>query len=303
MHSLTSYVGPFAKIRFLIPSLKKQHLMITIRELFNDMQLFEPEHEYKSKVFFENKYVPVTSVKSRFTQEFREPYWLAHQVLKRKGLRIYSDVSRAMKDCIYYNGNNYHHTKILEHYPEEVATISAEWNAKADEGRTRGNYIHEALERVALMHAGEPYNIEFKYPKKYTPYIVGAAKFWQHMSGKFTRLEPEVIVASHKHGIAGTCDLIDYPVPGRAVVDLYDYKGDEEIELSNKWANLKHPFQQFQASDLNEYAVQVSIYKALIETQTPYKVRNMTIVHIQSGGFTMYEFPDLSGIIKDYILC
>ena len=90
-------------------------------------------------------------------------------------------------------------------------------------------------------------------------------------------------------GLAGTADLITQKEDG--TLHLWDYKTTSDFKKS--YNKLLAPFQDFRDSALNTYTLQLCLYKWIIESATPYRVSEMTLVALNDGEpYRLVELND-----------
>lgn len=271
--------------------------MSKVSDYFKGVKLVDPEHHY----FLNGErlyWLSSTGFKAQFVEKFREDYFVAHAIFKRLGYEVGSDRKYALKDHIYIftNEKNYHYKDILEGYPKEAEKIHKEWKEKSDRGKEKGNYVHDFLELCAI-HKGRP--PKFNVKKAYLPFIKGAAKYWRESLNDNYLFEPEVKVYDKDLELIGTTDGILHIDPKKKIIDIIDYKSDEDFTLFNRWSNLLGPFSSFDACSLNEYSIQVNTYRKLIELNSPFRVRKIKLVNILPNTYEVHEVPRMESNMQE----
>ena len=113
----------------------------------------------------------------------------------------------------------------------------------------------------------------------------------------------EIIVYSKKLKIAGTIDILAYDKTDD-VYEIIDWKTSKKIKtrsFKNKRGN--HPVTAtIMDCNFNHYALQLSMYRYLLENHYGIKVRNQLIGHLQDNQCTGYITPYYSKQISDILL-
>lgn len=147
-----------------------------------------------------------------------------------------------------------------------------EWDLKSELSLLRGNYIHEIMEKCLTRPDLAPdLNYEIEKLRSILP------------SGRWVQ---EKIVADTQNLVAGTIDLITIG----DTAQIWDFKTNDLDKPA--YNNFLEPFQDLEQTKLNEYRLQLSYYKHLVEGYG-YKVDALKIVNFQKGDI---EIMDLEPI-------
>jgi hypothetical protein len=155
------------------------------------------------------------------------------------------------------------------------------WDIKREIGCLRGTEIHFLIETYYKYGFFSEYsdlvNTEYFQFKKFIK---------DHLD-----LEPvkiEWIVYDKELEIAGTLDML-FKNKMTGKFELYDWKTNKEIKLSSD-INFINPLNHLEQSDINIYSMQLSIYKHIIEKNTPVRIDSMYIVHFnKDSNYEKYE--------------
>lgn len=130
--------------------------------------------------------------------------------------------------------------------------VLAEWELCGEISAGYGTAIHKSVEYWIRWN---------KFPK--VPHLKIAVEVFAKKHDR-TELHAETIVKSKEHKLAGTTDIIRRIAPKR--VKILDIKTNGEITDKAKGKFLA-PLQDLPFSKLNEFRLQLSTYKALLERQ------------------------------------
>lgn len=75
------------------------------------------------------------------------------------------------------------------------------------------------------------------------------------------------------------------------ILDVFDFKTDREIKLENRWESLIGL--NMPNTNFSKYTLQLNMYRAIIERNTPWKVKNLKIVHIMDDDYKIYNIPKM----------
>jgi ATP-dependent exoDNAse (exonuclease V) beta subunit len=120
---------------------------------------------------------------------------------------------------------------------------------------------------------------------------------------EYKRILSEEIVYSDNDEIAGTSDLIcDVD---NDTFDVLDFKTNKKFLFFNKYNKyLKHPLNNLQQCQYNDYSLQLSLYAYLYGNLTNKKVRKICILYYDGDKFysfhTPYLFWEISALLKHF---
>ncbi len=119
----------------------------------------------------------------------------------------------------------------------------------------------------------------------------------QHLY-KLKPIKFEQRVFSNKWGLAGTFDaLFEY----KDSLLILDWKSNKSFTTTNDFGEkLLEPFQNLDRCHLNEYSVQVSLYKLILK-EIGLDVKACYLLHIGPNEVKMHKSLDLTEKLKDYL--
>ena len=246
-------------------------------EEFRHILFYEANHSYIN-VNNQKKYTSVTTmIKSLFPQ-FDKEYWAVYKHLERQG----NEVKKLDDKFILLNNKPVHY----EEYLDQAQLIIQEWQDKATNSANRGSSLHLWLENA---FNNKVINVDCDTSV--------AEKFWKdhrHM----TPVYAECIVADDKVEVAGQ---VDRPfLVGENTLDIYDYKFIRELKMYNPF---EKGIDNLDNCSWNHYMLQLNSYRAIIEKNTKYKVRNLKLVHLTEEDYKIYDVPkyNMYDIFRSFI--
>ena len=164
--------------------------------------------------------------------------------------------------------------------PTTVQEVLDEWGYKNKFACEKGSTCHEYAQS---LWSGEEWHFKsFDFSVEYRN-AVDKIKQQTHMfhynyKDRLEHLADEFVIGSEEYDIASAIDhLFINKLTGGLV--LVDYKTNSDIHKNEKYAkNMKVPLTHLKDTTLNHYAIQLSIYKYLVEKYTNLKIEEMFIV-------------------------
>jgi hypothetical protein len=258
--------------------------MIELIKAFKDIKYTDPTHTYSSNG---KSLISITQLINKFKEKFNTEYWTtikAYQfsgcVTKQKWMGKSYD-----PNCFYADGVCVYLTDDHSYLPVTPEQVKAQWQQDSLIGTTRGTYCHNYLENLEKGIIDKPSLI---IPKglstlKTISYLK-SIELVDNLCHSYLKDHPYLIpaliefrVGDENLGIAGTFDRLYYNEKSEQY-EIWDFKTDKEIKLSNKYQKLK--FFDVDDCEFNKYGVQTSFYKYLIEKNTSQVLGDSHIVHI-----------------------
>jgi len=242
-------------------------------QIFKDPDfVFEEEahvYTYKGK-----KYDSVTTFIKNFKEAFDKEYWS-----KRKAKELGVDPS----------------------------IILNEWDAKANNANVLGTDVHKWIEDFWTG------NIRDLDPEKDDPVLIErVGKFmdiYEKRLKNLIPLQPELRIFSKKWRLAGTIDqpfLVWEPKLEKYLFIIGDWKTNKDFKTDDhpkgRYKKLKHPFSHLYENNLNEYSIQISLYRLILEEELGIETHSGFLCHIgPDGPSKIYPTKDLREILKVYL--
>lgn len=135
-----------------------------------------------------------------------------------------------------------------------------EWEQKKNVSIDKGKYIHSFIEnRIKVKNYEDNTNL---YQKEKSYFLDFEEKFLKDKSILYSE---KVLYNSENH-LAGTIDCLAYDEKDNKLYYI-DWKTNEKISSNNKYQNLKFPLNKYQQCSKEIYALQLSFYRYMIETE------------------------------------
>lgn len=254
--------------------IKKLEIEEKLKHFDDPLFVFDPkEHAY---TYDGVKLDSVTRFISRFKEEFQRDYW-AERKARERGITT-----------------------------EEIL---AEWQEKGDVANIIGTAVHEWIENFwetrKINEIPEHYDSPDDEVKK------RCLKFLDIYNSKlksFVPLKSELKLFSKKWRLAGTVDqpLLYWDKKlNKVLLVIGDWKTNKEFKddehPKGRYQKLYRPFNELYANHHNEYSIQISLYRLLLE-EVGIETHSGFLCHIgPNGPAKLYPVKDLREVLKIYL--
>lgn len=251
--------------------MKKEEILNILNEAFGDFKFFPEDHHYEYKG--KRVGVSVTTYYAEYENEFNAQE-MAYNVAYRDG--------------------------------KNVLDVLNEWTYKRDFSCSKGSAVHEYAQS---LWSGEEYKYRHKFDdsEKYRETLLKLGKqainFHNDFEDKWEHLADEYVVGSEEYDIASAVDHLYLDKTTNELL-LGDYKTNSDIYKNEKTYNrMKTPLRHLKDTTLNHYALQLSIYKFLIEKYTKLKVARLFIIWFseENDNYKIIDIPYLEEEVKNIL--
>lgn len=193
--------------------------------------------------------------------------------------------------------------RVAKKQNKKVEEILAEWKQKNEWACKKGSMCHEFAQKLwkydfmvgfgGVFDTKEQANIANKIASQ-------AVSFHNDYVDKLVHLADEYIIGSEEYDIASAIDHIFINKLTGGLV-LVDYKTNTDIYKNEKYAKkMKVPLSHLKDTTLNHYAIQLSMYKFIVEKYTDLKFEEMFIVWFseKNDNYEIIEIPYLEKEVK-----
>ena len=152
-------------------------------------------------------------------------------------------------------GNNPNH----EHFGKTAEEIQKIWSTKANTGADRGNTLDDYIKAVLSETRIDTSSFDEQLVNKCHQFD----KLYTNVFAKFdSYIGSEIWLTSYNLGLSVRLDSL-FKVSDDTLF-ISEWKSTEKMSMTNKWQKLLGPMNQFDASDLNKYTLQLHIYKYIL---------------------------------------
>jgi hypothetical protein len=239
-------------------------------EIFEDPNFIfiEDSHKY---TYDDINFESVTTFIKNFKEEFDKEYWSKRKAAER-GV--------------------------------DVDVVLNEWNKKGDIANELGTKVHNWIEDFWMGRNPE-------IPANKGEYRNRCIKFMDIYNSSLISMVPlksELRVFSKKWRLAGTIDqpfLYWDEKLAKVLFLVGDWKTNKEFKDDNhpngKWKRLLRPFRHLYANHHNEYSIQISLYRLILE-EAGIETHGGFMCHIgPEGNPKLYPVVDVREILRSYL--
>ena len=244
----------------------KEEYLKELNKAFGDFKFFEEDHHYEFKG--ERIGISVTRLIEEYCNEFN-----AEEVAEKVAIKENKTIQQVLN----------------------------EWKEKNEWACKKGSYIHQYIQG---LFSGEqhisafPINEILEKRKIVEKCQEQCLFFWGENKNKLEHLTDEFVIGSEEYDIASAIDhLFINKLTGGLV--LVDYKTNSDIHKNERYAkDMKVPLNHLKDTTLNHYAIQISIYKYLVEKYTNLTIDEFFIVYM-SENIDDYEIIEVPYLKKE----
>jgi hypothetical protein len=243
----------------------------------------------------------VTQVKGTYKTKFRKKYWLTYKVLRAEGHKAVPDNADFVPNGkIKVGKNSYTPTQAIKKFnlSAGIKDLEKEWEYKKDCGLCLGTVVHNYLENRwfnKVFPISDPCYHKLVNDENFKDKLmdtIHSARSFYNDHKHLVPVRAEFIVYDEEWGVAGQIDLLAMD-PKTEQLYIIDYKTDDKITTENSYQKLRGPLNHLDECSLNEYSLQLNMYKVMLEKNTSLKVSKIYIVSFSNEQYEMFEAKDL----------
>ena len=248
----------------------KEEYLKELNKAFGDFKFYEEDHHYEYK----GKRVGMSATRliEKYTQEFDSQKIAERVALKQN---------------------------------KSVQEILDEWQYKNKFACEKGSTCHEYAQTLWSEEEWSPkmFDESDEYRKAVQEVTWQADSFYEDYKDRLEHLADEYVIGSPEYDICSAIDhLFINKLTGGLV--LVDYKTNSDIHKNERYAKkMKVPLSHLKDTTLNHYAIQLSIYKYIVEKYTNLKFEEMFIVWFSENidNYQIIEVPYLYKEVKNIL--
>jgi len=185
--------------------------------------------------------------------------------------------------------------------------IIAEWELNNLYSTTLGSMLHKYIENFycskRVEFEGSFAGLGFEEKKKIADTLPKLVTQFQNFYNDHKHLicvKNEIVLGDlEETKICGMSDLLCYNTENDGL-EILDFKTNKKMEKESKYGTLLFPFDDMSEGEVNEYTIQLNVYKYFIEKATSLKVNNLKIIwfNVNNDNYKLYELVDIQPKIK-----
>lgn len=236
----------------------------------------------------------ITTTQSRIIQVFSDLdfneekhlyYWKGQQV-------PFSVTGLVKRHIIPFDADNMSHWSALKESRNTGVTVTAHelrkrWQNISIGACELGTNVHKFMERFTGIESPT------------CPQEEAGIKYIKSLKGKYKISFRELRAYSNRYNYAGTMDLPLLIIGPKEEYCIDDYKTNGD--LFKAYEMMKPPFEYLEATPYNQYQLQLSYYKIMLE-DVGMKIAETRLVHLRADAeYKIYPLGDFTGELRDYM--
>lgn len=219
-----------------------------------------------------------------------------------KGQRIGMSVTRLIDEYVNEFDSQAVAEKVAIRDNKSVKQVLNEWKQKNEFSKAKGHTCHEFAQCLWSheLWNRETYDNSLEFKMAVDAINEQAYYFHEDYQDKLIHLADEFVIGSEEYDIASAIDHLFINARTGGLV-LVDYKTNSDIYKNEEHAkNMKIPLHKLKDTKLNHYAIQLSIYKYLVEKYADIEVSEMFIVWFSecNENYKIIEVPYLKNEVE-----
>jgi hypothetical protein len=179
------------------------------------------------------------------------------------------------------------------------AEIQIEWDAKRDQGLSKGTKVHAYAEMVLNGDALDLFKALNEHMHEMQQFDLAWEKLKQLF--KVSVYKQEWTIGDMELGIAGRCDAI-LQMNGSEYC-MFDWKTGKFMVRKNAREMMLPPFDDLPCCEEVKYSMQVSLYRLIIRRNSDINIPRGIILHLPADStYHFYKTSDLSDRLEDWLL-
>ena len=184
--------------------------------------------------------------------------------------------------------------------------VLADWELNSLYSRTLGTMLHKYIENFynnkRIAFEGEFEGLGFDEKAKLNTTLPILVQYFQNFYESNSHLhcvKNEMVVGDIEDTkICGTLDMLAYN-SNTQCLEILDFKTNKKMSAKSEYANLLHPFDDMSEGEINEYTIQLNMYKYFIEKYTQCKVDKLKLIWLNANNenFKIIELEDIQSKI------
>jgi hypothetical protein len=215
----------------------------------------------------------------------------------------YDSVTTFLKRFKVPFDNDYWSKRKASELGVDVSIIKNEWELKASTANKLGTEVHKWIEE---FWGGE--NQELPEDPEVLKRVNSFKNLYELRFKNLVPLKPELKIFSKKWKLAGTIDqpFLMWDEKKQQVLFLIgDWKTNKDFKHDahpkGRYKKLLHPFSDLYENSHNEYSIQISLYRLIIQEELGLETHGGFLVHLGPEETKIYPVKDLRERLKLYL--
>jgi hypothetical protein len=198
-------------------------------------------------------------------------------------------------------------TRVAKRVGVSVDTVLADWELNNLFSTTLGSMLHKYIEnyycnkRIGFEGNFEGLGLDEK--KRLSEALPKLVSYFQNFFNDNKHLlcvKNELVLGDLEDTkVCGMSDLLCYNMQTEQL-EILDFKTNKKMEKTTRYGNLLYPFDDMCEGEVNEYTIQLNLYKFFVEKYTSLKIDKLKIVwfNVQNDNYKVFELANIQPKIK-----
>lgn len=188
-----------------------------------------------------------------------------------------------------------------------VSQIKEEWERNRDYSATLGTILHKYIECFYTKQIFDikELNVTLGFDEKTKlknnlPSLIQQFEHFCKENHHLLSVKNELVVGDlDDTKICGMLDMLAYNTKTQEL-EILDFKTNKKMQRFTPFGNLFYPFDKFTEGELNEYTIQLNVYKYFVEKYTDLKIEKLKVIWFnnQNLKYQVFELENLQDEIK-----
>jgi len=198
-------------------------------------------------------------------------------------------------------------TRVAKRMKTTVEAVLADWELGNLYSTTLGSMLHKYIENFycnkRVEFEGTFVGLGFDEKQKILetlPVLIGYFQNFYNDNKHLLCVKTEIVLGDiDDTKICGMSDLLCYNTDTDQL-EILDFKTNKRMEKSSPYGDLFYPFDDMSEGEINEYTIQLNVYKYFVEKYTKLKIDKLKIVwfNIVNDNYKIFELEDIQPKIK-----
>jgi hypothetical protein len=185
--------------------------------------------------------------------------------------------------------------------------VLADWELNNLYSTTLGSMLHKYIENFycnkRVEFEGTFDGLGFEEKKKITenlPKLVEQFQNFYNDNKHLICVKNEIVLGDIEDTrVCGMSDLLCYNTETDKL-EILDFKTNKKMDKTSPYGNLFFPFDDMTEGEINEYTIQLNVYKYFIEKSTSLKIDKLKIIwfNVNNDNYNLYELADIQTKVK-----
>jgi hypothetical protein len=180
--------------------------------------------------------------------------------------------------------------------------ILRKWEESGNVARDKGTRLHQYIEDTMNGMIDPVLRLINDRIPEMDAFDLAWTKMRAELKAKLVK--QEWVIGDEGMGVAGRLDSLmslSLPKTDKRILSVFDWKTGK-LDTENRFGHLLPPLQKYDSSKLNQYSIQLSLYRLILERNTEHEYGDPYILHLRDdGSYHLHRARDMRTEILDFL--